>query len=91
MTKRDVKTVRVENTDQHRVAQAGRADAHDELLVHIQTVAAAHGELIGHVTAIHADVRETSHKVGGLDAKLEAHINDLKLHGDAAWRALESS
>lgn len=62
LTKRDVKTVRVENTDQHRVAQQGREDEQ--------------GELLGHLQAVHSDVRETAHKVGRLDAKLDLHIAD---------------
>lgn len=91
LTKRDVKTVRSENTSQHQVAQAGRLSAHEELVSHVSNVVVSHQELLGTVKSVHEDVREVAYRVGGLDHKISAHIEDLKVHGDSEWKTVDLS
>ena len=60
LTKRDVKTVRHENSRQHGEAQQERAQAHDMLL--------------GKVNTIHEDVRTVIGHVAVVDQKLDDHL-----------------
>lgn len=60
LTKRDVKTVRAENSDQHRTAQEERAGAIDQLM--------------GKVDMVHKDVKSVGDTVAVVAWKLEDHI-----------------
>jgi len=67
LTKREVKTVRHENTRQHRSAQEGRESS----LAALQT---AHEKILGRVELVHEDVRTVGDRVAIVGQKLDDHL-----------------
>lgn len=67
LTKREVRTVRHENTRQHRTAQEERESSVSELRQ-------AHSQILGKVDIIHEDVRTVIGHVAVVDQKLDDHL-----------------
>jgi len=67
LTKRDVKAVRHENTQQHQTAQEERESA-------VEGLRRAHSKILGKVDVIHEDVRTVIGHVAVVDQKLDDHL-----------------
>ncbi len=67
LTKREVKTVRVENSQQHGAAQKDREES-------FEILREAHNKILGKVELVHEDVQTVVGTVAVIGEKLEDHL-----------------